>query len=60
MDVSFHTLPPLQSMPDEKKKKYEDPQGGLAGVGWSHGSEALEDGTPDFSKGSFYANLRTT
>jgi len=53
-------LPLLQSLPDEVKKKYEDPQGELAGVGWSHGVEALIDGRPDLSKGTFYANLLTT
>ena len=29
---------------------------GLAGVGWSRGIEALEDGKPDLNKGSYYAN----
>lgn len=46
----------LQTLPETVRQKYEDPKGGLAGVGWSLGIEALEDGKPDLNKGSFYAN----
>ena len=46
----------MQALPEEVRKKYEDPKGGLAGVGWSRGIEVLEDGKPDLNKGSYYAN----
>lgn len=46
----------MQELPDHVKQKYEDPLGGLAFVGWSRGIETLEDGKPDFNKGSYYAN----
>lgn len=46
----------MQNLPDHIRKKYEDPKGGLAGVGWSRGIETLEDGKPDLNKGSYYAN----
>ncbi|CAG9334967.1 unnamed protein product [Blepharisma stoltei] len=41
-------------LPDDEKKELELPQINYM-MGWSHGKEFFE-GTPDFSKGSFYAN----
>lgn len=43
-----------ESSPDFKDK-YEDAKSSY-NVGWSCGRETLQDGTPDTSKGSFYAN----
>lgn len=43
------------SLPESVREKYENPQSSYS-VGWSHGKEAMAEGKPDFSKGSYYFN----
>lgn len=45
----------LAQLPDEVKLAYEDPAS-TYNFGWSCGKETLENGAPDYRKGSFYAN----
>lgn len=51
----LHLSPKLAKLPEEEKKKLEDPDSRY-NFGWSHGKEKLESGKPDMLKGSFYAN----
>ncbi|KAJ8442372.1 LOW QUALITY PROTEIN: hypothetical protein Cgig2_018628 [Carnegiea gigantea] len=51
----LHLSPRLAKLPEEEKKKLEDPHSRY-NFGWSHGKEKLESGKPDILKGSFYAN----
>lgn len=51
----LHLSPRLAKLPEEEKKKLEDPYSRY-NFGWSHGKEKLESGKPDILKGSFYAN----
>lgn len=39
----------------KNKSKYEIPEA-LYSVGWSYGKEKMKNNTPDFAKGSYYAN----
>jgi isopenicillin N synthase-like dioxygenase len=43
------------NLPDDIKEKYIDPKSNYA-FGWSHGKEKMKKDTPDFAKGSYYAN----
>ncbi|KAL2925590.1 Rho GTPase-activating protein 29 [Bienertia sinuspersici] len=51
----LYLSPKLAKLPEEEKKKLEDPDSRY-NFGWSHGKEKLESGKPDMLKGSFYAN----
>jgi isopenicillin N synthase-like dioxygenase len=42
-------------LPEETKKQYEHPISSYQ-FGWSHGKETLANNTPDYAKGSYYAN----
>ena len=43
------------SLPNHIKEKYEVEKA-FYSVGWSFGKEKMKNNTPDFAKGSFYAN----
>ena len=43
------------NLPDDVKTQYEDPNSNYS-FGWSHGKEKMKKNTPDFAKGSYYAN----
>lgn len=45
----------MQALPEDVKAGCEDP-GSSYSFGWSHGREAMAEGTPDTMKGSYYGN----
>eukprot|EP00899_Mesostigma_viride_P009496 jgi/Mesvir1/18548/Mv17066-RA.1 len=45
----------LASLPEDALARLEDPESHFS-FGWSCGKETLQDGRPDYFKGSFYAN----